>query len=55
MFTVKVSGAEIRHRIYKDTAKKYTSQVNNAKLTKTKSTLHNKIPLKYAVSLSTHI
>ena len=43
MFIVKVAGAKMRHIIDTDTAEQSTPQVNNATLTKTKSTLHKKL------------
>ena len=43
----------MRHRIDRDTAKKSTPQVNNAKPTKAKLTLHKKIFSKDAVALPT--
>ena len=49
LFIVKVVGAEIRQ-----IAEKSTLKVNNAKPTKTKSTLHKKIIFKDAVSLPPH-
>ena len=54
VYIAKVPGAETRHRNNKDTAEQSTSQVNNAKPTKTKSTLHKKMLFKDKVSLPTH-
>ena len=42
----KLVGDETRQRNYRDTAEQSTPQVNNAKLTKIKSTLHKKWYLK---------
>ena len=54
MFIAKVSGFEMRHRNDKYIAEQSTPQVNNAKLTKTNSTLYKKILFKDAVALWPH-
>ena len=54
MFTAKAEGSETRQRIDRDKAEQSTPEVSNAKLTKTKLTLHKKILFKYAVVLPPH-
>ena len=54
MFILKVEGAKMGHEIDRDIAKQSTPQVNNAKSTKTKLTLQNKMLFKYAVALPLH-
>ena len=46
MFIKKVAGSEMIQINDKDTAEKFTPQVNNAKQTKTNSTLHKKMIFK---------